>query len=100
MNRLQHETTVTVLFPDDPVARESVADYIRAMKSMYPRAVKGRRRCSFARSPAPLTALAQQVVEQCGELIRARGRERGAGPSPWYLQGDQCRLEGPLHVQG
>ena len=28
VNRFQRETTVTVLFPDNPVARESVAEYI------------------------------------------------------------------------
>jgi 2-O-sulfo trehalose long-chain-acyltransferase len=55
--RLQHETKVTVLFPDNPVARESAGRYIEAMKSAYVRAADGRRSRAFAHSRAPLTAL-------------------------------------------
>ncbi|KLO41843.1 condensation domain-containing protein [Mycobacterium nebraskense] len=55
--RLQHETKVTVLFPDNPVARESVGRYIQAMKSAYVRVADGRQSQAFAHSRAPLTAL-------------------------------------------
>jgi hypothetical protein len=50
VNRFQRETTVTVLFPDNPVACESVARYIEAMKSGYAGVANGRRSCTFARS--------------------------------------------------
>ncbi len=49
VNRYQRETTVTVLFPDNPVAHESVSEYIAAMKSVYVRTADGRRRI-FAHS--------------------------------------------------
>jgi len=55
--RLQHETKVTVLFPDNPVARESVGRYIEAMKSAYVRVADGRRSQAFAHPRAQLTAL-------------------------------------------
>jgi hypothetical protein len=50
VNRFQQETTVTVLFPNNPVACESVARYIAAMKSVYVRAADGRRSRTFAHS--------------------------------------------------
>ena len=53
VNRFQHETTVTVLFPNNPVARESVGRYIDAMKSVYARAAGSRRSRIFAHSSAP-----------------------------------------------
>jgi hypothetical protein len=42
VNRLQHETQVAVLFPDNPVARDSVNRYIAALKSVYVRVAEGR----------------------------------------------------------
>ncbi len=42
VNRLERETQVIVLFPDNPVARESVTRYITALKSMYVRVAEGR----------------------------------------------------------
>ncbi|OBH82330.1 acyltransferase [Mycobacterium scrofulaceum] len=53
--RLQHETKVTVLFPDNPIARESVGRYIDALKSAYLRVADGRRGHVLAHSR--LTAL-------------------------------------------
>ncbi len=50
VNRYQRETTVTVLFPDNPVAYESVSEYITAMKSVYVRTADGRRSRIFAHS--------------------------------------------------
>lgn len=45
VNRFEKETTFTVSFPQNPVARESVARYIRALKSVYPRVAEhGRQR--------------------------------------------------------
>jgi len=35
VNRFEKETTLTVSFPQNPVARESVARYIRTLKSVY-----------------------------------------------------------------
>ncbi len=43
VNRFQHETTVTVLFPNNPVACKSVARYIEVMKSVYARVADSRR---------------------------------------------------------
>jgi len=40
--RLEHETMVTALFPDNPVARESVTRYIEAMRTVYVRVADGR----------------------------------------------------------
>ncbi len=57
VTRLQTETTVSVLFPDNPVAGESVARYIEAMKSVYARAAAGGHNHAVAPSQAPLTAL-------------------------------------------
>ena len=42
VNRLGKETTVTVFFPNNPVARESVTRYIATMKSVYVRVAEGR----------------------------------------------------------
>jgi hypothetical protein len=42
VNRLKQETTVTVVFPNNPVARESVTRYVEAMKSVYVRVADGR----------------------------------------------------------
>jgi len=48
VNRFEKETTVTVLFPNNPVARESVARYLAAMKSMYVRVADDRHSGTFA----------------------------------------------------
>ena len=50
VNRFQRETTVTVLFPDNAQARESLARYLQAMKSVYAGVGVGGRSRSFARS--------------------------------------------------
>jgi hypothetical protein len=50
VNRYQRETTVTVLFPDNPIAHESVSEYIAAMKSVYVRTADGKRSRIFAHS--------------------------------------------------
>jgi hypothetical protein len=42
VNRLEDETHVIVLFPDNPVARESVTRYIAALKPVYLRVAEGR----------------------------------------------------------
>ncbi|CAN5416715.1 trehalose-2-sulfate acyltransferase [soil metagenome] len=42
VTRLRHETILTALFPNNPVARESVAQFVDAMKSVYVRAAEGR----------------------------------------------------------
>ena len=50
VNRFQHETTVTVMFPDNPIAGESVMQYLAAMKSVYAHVADGRRNRVFAHS--------------------------------------------------
>jgi mycolipenoyl-CoA---2-(long-chain-fatty acyl)-trehalose mycolipenoyltransferase / long-chain-acyl-CoA---trehalose acyltransferase len=42
VNRFENETHVIVLFPNNPVARESVTRYIAALKSIYVRVAEGR----------------------------------------------------------
>lgn len=51
VNRLLHETTVTVLFPDNPIAADSVARYLEAMKAVYARAAAGGRNRTSALAP-------------------------------------------------
>jgi mycolipenoyl-CoA---2-(long-chain-fatty acyl)-trehalose mycolipenoyltransferase / long-chain-acyl-CoA---trehalose acyltransferase len=41
VNRFETETRVIVLFPDNPVARESVTRYIATLKSVYVRVAEG-----------------------------------------------------------
>ena len=41
VSRLKKETQVTVLFPNNPVARESVTRYVEALKSVYVRVAEG-----------------------------------------------------------
>lgn len=43
VNRLVHETTMTVLYPNNPVARESVERYIAATKGVYVGVADGKR---------------------------------------------------------
>jgi hypothetical protein len=38
VNRFENETTLTISFPDNPIARDSVARYITAVQSTYLRA--------------------------------------------------------------
>jgi hypothetical protein len=42
VNRREKQTTMTVFFPNNAVASESVARYIAAMKSVYVRVADGR----------------------------------------------------------
>jgi hypothetical protein len=42
VNRFENETHVIVLFPNNPIARESVSRYISALKSIYVRVAEGR----------------------------------------------------------
>jgi hypothetical protein len=57
VNRLPEGTHVIVLFPKNPVARESVARYIAALKSVYARVANGR-------GPAVPLRNAAQPVQQ------------------------------------
>lgn len=41
VNRLENETQLTVLFPNNPVARESVARYVEALKAVFVRVAEG-----------------------------------------------------------
>ena len=52
VNRFQHETTLTVLFPNNPIASESVAQYVAATKSVFVHVADGRRNRAFAHSVA------------------------------------------------
>jgi hypothetical protein len=42
VNRFETETSVLVVFPNNPIARESVTRYIAALKSVYLRLAEGR----------------------------------------------------------
>ncbi|MBO0863587.1 MAG: acyltransferase [Mycobacterium sp.] len=42
INRFENETQVIVLFPNNPVARESVSRYIATLRSVYVRVAEGR----------------------------------------------------------
>ncbi|MFA5710029.1 condensation domain-containing protein [Mycolicibacterium sp.] len=42
ITRMEHETKLTALFPDNPVARESVGRFVDVMKSVYVRVANGR----------------------------------------------------------
>ena len=42
VNRTEQGTTVTVAFPNNPIARESIVQYMDAMKSAYVRIAEGR----------------------------------------------------------
>ncbi len=50
VGRFREETKVMVLFPNNPVARESILRYTEAMKSVFVRVADGRRRAAFAPS--------------------------------------------------
>jgi hypothetical protein len=41
VNRTEHGTTVSVAFPNNPVARESIVRYVDAMKSAYVSVAEG-----------------------------------------------------------
>ena len=41
VNRAQKETTVTVAFPDNSIARESVLRYVESMRTVYLRVIDG-----------------------------------------------------------
>ena len=57
VTRLQHETRVSMLFPDNPVAAESIDRYMAAMKVIYARVASGRANGVFAHSRASLNTL-------------------------------------------
>jgi hypothetical protein len=56
VNRFQTGTHVIVFFPNNPIARQSVARYVDTLKSVYRRATEVRRLAS----PLPESALLQQ----------------------------------------
>lgn len=51
VNRFGKETTITVAFPDNPIARESVARYLDALKPLFVRIAEGR---GVERHPSPM----------------------------------------------
>ncbi len=52
VTRLQHQTVVTALFPDNPTARQSVAQFIEAMRLVYVRVADGRSSTACAQNVA------------------------------------------------
>ena len=42
VNRLENETQLTLLFPDNPISDESVARYVEVFKSVMVRIAEGR----------------------------------------------------------
>ncbi len=53
VNRAEKETTVTVMFPNNLIARESIARYLETTKSVYARVAEGRGLRPCARRPGP-----------------------------------------------
>lgn len=47
--RLQHKTMVTVLYPGNPTARESIEKYVAAVRSVFVRVAEGREPASLTR---------------------------------------------------
>ena len=41
VNRSEKETSVTIAYPDNPIARESVDKYLHAMRAVYLRVADG-----------------------------------------------------------
>jgi hypothetical protein len=63
VNRFEKETTLTVSFPENPTARESVARYIQALKSVYLRVAE--HGAAAALHPRPASpASANQISAQ------------------------------------
>ena len=54
VNKFHDETTMTASFPDNPIAHESVARYLEAMKSVCVRVVEGRGEMAHSRDGAQL----------------------------------------------
>ncbi|WP_422747472.1 condensation domain-containing protein [Mycobacterium sp. WMMD1722] len=69
VNRTERETTLTVCFPDNPVARESIERYVRAMQAWFLRVADGET------AAAPLTTAAHGATRrQRSELVPVVGR--------------------------
>jgi hypothetical protein len=56
VNRSEQGTTITVAFPDNPIARESIVLYLDALKSECVRVARGR---TVARPPVPVPTIAR-----------------------------------------
>jgi mycolipenoyl-CoA---2-(long-chain-fatty acyl)-trehalose mycolipenoyltransferase / long-chain-acyl-CoA---trehalose acyltransferase len=59
VNKFHGETTMTASFPDNPIAHDSVAGHLEAMRSVCIRVAEGRAEMEHARkrhsaSPAPI----------------------------------------------
>jgi mycolipenoyl-CoA---2-(long-chain-fatty acyl)-trehalose mycolipenoyltransferase / long-chain-acyl-CoA---trehalose acyltransferase len=54
VNKFHDETTMTASFPDNPIAHDSVARYLEAMKSMCIRVAEGRGEMAHSRNGAQL----------------------------------------------
>jgi mycolipenoyl-CoA---2-(long-chain-fatty acyl)-trehalose mycolipenoyltransferase / long-chain-acyl-CoA---trehalose acyltransferase len=72
VNRSDRETTITVTFPNNPIARESIDRYLHAMKSVYARVADGRA------ALAPVTDVAHRSdalrhTDSRGELVPVVG---------------------------
>ena len=71
VNRTEKETAVTVAFPNNPIARESVMRYVEAMKAVYTRVADGR--AAAPRVGAVRHADVTADHGRRGELIRVLG---------------------------
>ena len=54
VNKFHDETTMTASFPDNPIARDSVAWYLEAMKSVCIRVAEGRGEMALLRNGGQL----------------------------------------------
>lgn len=79
VNRFEDETTLTVAFPQNPVARDSVERYIRALKATCLRVVEhgagvvpNRRRLAAAVNAAAARSTANRA-DSAGHLVESAG---------------------------
>jgi hypothetical protein len=73
VNRFEHETTLTISFPDNPIARDSVVRYAEAVKSVYA-FVADRSSSSVSRSNAA-------HIRKKGDSVRLESKDRGPVPA-------------------
>jgi hypothetical protein len=67
VNKFAHETTVTASFPNNPIAHESVARYLAAMKSVYVRVAEG---LVDRPSATPLPRAVSRAVPRTGAALQ------------------------------
>lgn len=80
VNRFQRQTTLTVSFPQNPVARESVKRYIRALKTVYLRVAKHGVAAAPAGPAAPTVGHSVDGSRAPGESRQLQSASAGMRP--------------------